>query len=267
MAVLGSYGSYALELQAAMDALQNQYNYAALAQAQDQFLKQLAWTKAVNAADAALQQQQLLGYVQTSPYLKAKNANVLTYGTEPWARTLEREQAEWNAGLNYANLLAGLSGPQDWIKYINVVRGLGSNYSYPAYMQAVAAQAGLPSFQAYVGDSPSYEDLWNNAAAANSAATPPAANTTSPATGNSGGSTTGGTTGSTTNAAAAALADWQPPKGHQVSMRTLNSLLPTELAMLQGNVAAAGYNWDDYVKQAQAAAPAAFNMANTLWAR
>lgn len=241
-----------MELQAAMAAMQHQYNQAALAQAYDQFLKQLDWTKKTDQAQQAYNQQLALGWAQVAPYLN-KGKLTLTpmqpttdaYGlTDPGAGylpTLEREVAQWGTGLQYANLLASLTGPTDWVRYANVTRGL-ANSPYPAFMQAVANQAKLPSFQAPTGQTESYEDLWRQAygGQAQSGGTPAASNQ---------------------------AADWRPPPGHRLNAKTLASLTPVEQQMLQGSVSAAGWNWQDYLQAAQAAAPKGLPMTNTLWAR
>ncbi|MGI6377423.1 MAG: hypothetical protein ACOX3S_15735 [Anaerolineae bacterium] len=252
--------AYQMELQAAMAAMQHQYNQAALAQAYDQFLKQLDWTKNVDQAQQAYNQQLALGWAQVAPYLNKGKLKLTpmqpttdAYGlTDPGAGylpTLEREMAQWGTGLQYANLLASLTGPTDWVRYANVTRGL-ANSPYPAFMQAVANQAKLPSFQAQTGQTESYEDLWRQAYGGQAYG----------GQAQSGGASAGNTTGTQAS-------DWRPPPGHRLNAKTLTSLTPVEQQMLQGSVSAAGWNWQDYLLAAQAAAPKGLPMTNTLWAR
>jgi hypothetical protein len=250
----GPTGAYAAEIQAAIAGMQNNYNYAALQQAYDQFMKQFEWGKKTDQASQAYNQQLALGWAQMSPYLNKGKLSLTPMvaaggaagglgggaGGSPYAGylpTLEREKAQWDTGMQYANLLASLSGPTDWVKYANVQRGLAGT-AYPAFMQAVANQAQLPSFQAPQGQVTSYEDLLRGAYSGQGA-------------------------GQQNDAAAG----WRPPPGHRLNAGTWASMSPVEQQMLQGSASASGYNWQDYLKAAQKSAPNPMGMANTLWAR
>ena len=242
-AAFGPTGAYGLDVNAGQAERQYQATMAGLAQAWHQFMKEFEWAQKTGTAQQAFNQQMALGWAQTDPYLYKNKVQLTPWGTPEgsvggsynpatgayapgagYAPTLEREIAQWNAGNQYAQLLASMSGPTDWVKYANAQRGMAGT-QMPAFMQAVANQAKLPSFQAPQGQGQSYEQLWLNA---QNAAQPQA------------------------NQAAAS---WQPPPGHRVNAATMASMSPVEQQMLQGTVSAAGWDWNDYLNAAKRAPP------------
>lgn len=115
----------------------------------EQWQKQFGLTKNQAIAAMLMQQQQATGYMQTQPYLDADGNVVFGEGT---VNTIPRDVANWNyelgkggLGLNYLQLLASQSGPQDWLNYARTVRG-AEGTGLPVWAEALMNGYNLPAF-------------------------------------------------------------------------------------------------------------------------
>lgn len=147
---------------------------------------------------------------------------------------MENKRAQEQLALNYLNLLAQLRGPQDWLVYANIIRN-AQQTQLPAWLQSLYNTTKLPAWNA--PSNLSYSVTGQGAGAPLALAV------------NTGGKTVGA----------------QVPMPYMITPKQWAAMTPSERAMLQGMVEAAGGFWDDYVKMMMASWPTRNTGRATYW--
>lgn len=129
----------------------------------ERFAKQMA----DNEAERSLQRSIATGYIDGNPTLD-RQVQEWNRQNQLWNQGYQEQQL----GLDYAQTLASLTGPQDWLKYSNMLRNT-ANTELPGYLQALQSGSTLAGFQntagttngqnswAQSGQLPGYENAQN----------------------------------------------------------------------------------------------------------
>jgi hypothetical protein len=119
----------------------------------------------------ALQQAQLSGQYQGAPTEAASEfARQLAQAQQQFAAQQAQQQAQFEQsfglqqgqlGQQYLSTASQLTGPQNWFALSNYMRGAQGNPNVPTYLNSLANNVGMPSFQAQGSTAPETQNAAN----------------------------------------------------------------------------------------------------------
>jgi hypothetical protein len=189
----------------------------------------------------ALQQAQLSGQYQGAPTEAASEfARQLAQAQQQFAAQQAQQQAQFEQsfglqqgqlGQQYLSTAAQLQGPQNTFQLSNYLRGAQGNQAVPTYLQSLANNVGMPSFQG-------------------TGSTPPNTQTAAGLAGQLGG-TTSATPGWDYNQTLGAIQGIMGQGAQSLGPGALERLSPDELQALGSGIGAAGGSLPSFLQQYQ----------------
>jgi hypothetical protein len=189
----------------------------------------------------ALQQAQLSGQYQGAPTEAASEfARQLAQAQQQFAAQQAQQQAQFEQsfglqqgqlGQQYLSTAAQLQGPQNTFQLSNYLRGAQGNQAVPTYLQSLANNVGMPSFQG-------------------TGSTPPNTQTAAGLAGQLGG-TTSATPGWDYNQTLGAIQGIMGQGAQSLGPGALERLSPDELSALGSGIGAAGGSLPSFLQQYQ----------------